>query len=329
MPQKTRLIQLPLVGKVFLCVLAIVYLGYLVGLVNYLSTSTSNSAIVDHQLTNLDDSLKHWTVTAMRNADDVDELSINTFDQTTDFNLQQASIDTGKTTAGQQPGQPPTNGDSSFPITTVGKVFFSDKDGRDYVCSGTSVISNNHNVVDTAGHCLYWNGSWMQNVIFCPQYDSGNTPFGCWAARELVAPADWLNAGQNDFHHDFGMAIVAPNSQGNLTDMVGGVGWAYNQSTELTFYAYGYPAGHPFDGQTRKSCEERAGKGYSMGSGTVIAIPCDMTGGSSGGPWFIKVDGNWYVNGHNDFVSSARPGHMFSPYYDDTWFALYKKAQDS
>src|SRR5262249_17940670 len=134
MPQKPRLIQLPLVGKVFLCVLAIVYLGYLVGLVNSLSPSSrSTSPIVEHQLTNLDDSLSHWTVTAMRNADDVDELNVNASDQTT-FNLQQASIDNSKT-AGQQPGTPPSNGDSSFPITTVGKVFFSDQDGRDYVCS--------------------------------------------------------------------------------------------------------------------------------------------------------------------------------------------------
>jgi len=52
-----------------------------------------------------------------------------------------------------------------------------------------------------------------------------------------------------------------------------------------------------------------------------------MTGGSSGGPWFIKIGGNWYLNGHNDFISSMQPGHMFSPYYDDTWYALYDKAQ--
>ncbi len=59
----------------------------------------------------------------------------------------------------------------------------------------------------------------------------------------------------------------------------------------------------------------------------VVSIPCNMTGGSSGGPWFIKIGGNWYLNGHNDFISSMQPGHMFSPYYDDTWYALYDKAQ--
>ena len=84
------------------------------------------------------------------------------------------------------------------------------------------------------------------------------------------------------------MVIVAPNSQGNLTDLVGGAGWAYNQPVNQPFYAYGYPAGYPFDGQTRQSCEGSLGKSWRHGSGTVVSIPCDMTGGSSGGPWFIQ-----------------------------------------
>jgi hypothetical protein len=54
-----------------------------------------------------------------------------------------------------------------------------------------------------------------------------------------------------------------------------------------------------------------------------------MTGGSSGGPWFIQINGNWYLNGHNDFTSILQPGHMFSPFYDDTWYALYEKAQQT
>ena len=37
-------------------------------------------------------------------------------------------------------------------------------------------------------------------------------------------------------------------------DVVGGIGWAYNQPTNQSFSAYGYPAGYPFDGQSRKSC---------------------------------------------------------------------------
>jgi len=54
-----------------------------------------------------------------------------------------------------------------------------------------------------------------------------------------------------------------------------------------------------------------------------------MTAGFSRGPWFIQISGNWYLNGHNDFTSSLQFGSMFSPYYDDTWYALYNKAQQT
>jgi V8-like Glu-specific endopeptidase len=268
-------------------------------------------------------SVAHWTVASMRNATDADQQDITT------SNLVQQSSDTdisrGKAT--KQQGKSSRLESQTFPLSTVGKVFFSNAAGHNMTCSGTAVISANSSVVDTAGHCIYHSGEWMQNVVFCPLYDSGTTPYGCWAARDLEAPADWINAQPNDYHHDFGMIVVAANDQGLLTAVVGGVGWAYNQTIDQPFYAYGYPAGYPFDGQSRKSCENAAGTIWQHGAGNAIAIPCDMTGGSSGGPWFIKIGTTWYLNGHNDFVNWSHPEHMFSPYYDDTWYAMYDKAQ--
>ena len=324
MPQLQRLILHPLAGKIFLCVLASVYLVYLVAFVRFLSTSlsTPSQTIIEHPVnTNPDVAVKHWTAVSMRDATDVDQQIGPAFE------LTQGSNDTSLGKAAQQQGQPPRNGNLSYPLSTVGKVFFSNRAGQDLVCSGTAVVSSNQSVVDTAGHCLYWNGDWVQNLIFCPLYENGRTPFGCWAARDLEVPSDWLGAKPNDYHHDFGMAIVSPNSQGVLTDLVGGAGWANNQPVNQPYYAYGYPAAYPFDGQTRKSCEGSIGKSWQHGGGTVVSIPCNMTGGSSGGPWFIKISGNWYLNGHNDFTSIIQLGHMFSPYYDDTWYALYDKAQ--
>jgi V8-like Glu-specific endopeptidase len=323
MPRKQRFIQHS-ADKIFLCLLACVYLVYLVtvGRFVYTSVLAPSTTIIDHSVnTNPDVEIKHWTVANMRNAVDADQQDGNASD------LTQGNIDKSEGKAAQQQGQPPRNGDPSYPLSTVGKVFFTNASGQNMTCSGTAVASLNHSVVDTAGHCLYWNGDWVQNLIFCPLYENGNTPYGCWAAHDLEVPADWINAKPNDLHRDLGMAIVAPNSQGVLTDLVGGAGWAYNQPVQQPFYAYGYPAGYPFDGQTRKSCEGGVGKSWQHGGGTVVSIPCNMTGGSSGGPWYIKSNGNWYLNGHNDFISSIQPGHMFSPYYDDTWYALYDKAQ--
>ncbi|HLZ80783.1 MAG TPA: hypothetical protein VKP04_04065 [Ktedonobacteraceae bacterium] len=321
MPQLHRFILHPLTNKVFLCLLAGAYLVYLVAFVHLLSPALPAPSIIEHAVDANPNVVKYWTVASMRDAIDADQQIGNAANPT------QASND-NPVKGVQQEGQPPRNGDPSYPLTTVGKVFFSNDAGQNLVCSGTAIASLNQSVVDTAGHCIYWNGGWVKNLIFCPLYDNGNTPYGCWAARDLEVPADWIGAKPNDFHHDFGMAIVSANNEGVLTDLVGGAGWAYNQPVNQPFYAYGYPAGYPFDGQTRQSCDEgSSGKSWQHGGGTVVSIPCNMTGGSSGGPWFIKSGGNWYLDGHNDFISSLQPGHMFSPYYDDTWYALYDKAQ--
>jgi V8-like Glu-specific endopeptidase len=326
MSELHRLILHPLVGKIFLCLLAGVYLVYLVAFGHFLSASLSAPAvtIIEHPVnTNPDVTTKHWTMASMEAATDADQQ----IGYTSDFT--QGNFDTSQGKAAQQEGQPPSNGDASYPLSTVGKVFLTNAAGQDLSCSGTAVVSNNHSVVDTAGHCLYLNGNWVQNVIFCPLYENGGTPYGCWAARDLEVPSDWIDGRPNDYHHDFGMVIVASNNQGDLTDVVGGVGWAYNQPINQPFSAYGYPAAYPFDGQTRQSCEGLIGTNWQHGGGTVVSITCGMTGGSSGGPWFIQISGNWYLNGHNDFTSNVQPGHMFSPYYDDTWYALYDKAQQT
>ncbi|MDQ6662171.1 MAG: hypothetical protein M3Z24_14550 [Chloroflexota bacterium] len=326
MRQLQKLILHRLFDKIFLCVLAIAYLMYVNASGHFLTTwlSVPSEAVSEQPVnTNPATAVKYWTVASMRGATNADLLSGKA------SGLTQEGSGTSQGKAIQKKGQLPRNRDLSYPVSTVGKVFATNAIGQDLTCSGTAVVSSNHSVVDTAGHCLYRYGNWVHNVIFCPLYENGTTPYSCWAARALEVPSDWISAQPNDYHHDFGMAIVSPNSQGNLTDLVGGAGWAYNQPANQAFYAYGYPAAYPFDGQTRQSCEASFGIDWQHGSGTVVSIPCNMTGGSSGGPWFIQIRGNWYLNGHNDFTSSRQLGHIFSPYYDDTWYTLYTKAQQT
>ena len=239
MPQKPRFIQTSLPVKIFLCVLVSVYMIYLVGLSHFLYPSlwTPSTTIVEHSADTSPNVVEtYWTMASMQTATNADQQIGNAATLTEGNNDQSA----GK--AEQRQGQPPQNGDSSYPLSTVGKVFMTNAAGQNMVCSGTAVTSLNQSVVDTAGHCLYWNGGWVHNVIFCPQYKNGNTPYGCWAARDLEAPSDWVDARLNDFHHDMGMAIVSPNSQGTLTDVVGGAGWAYDQTVEQSYSAYGYHA---------------------------------------------------------------------------------------
>ncbi len=219
---------------------------------------------------------------------------------------------------------------SYYPYSTVGKIFFTDpQTGYNYVCSGASVNSTNLNVVDTAGHCVVGGGSagdWYTNWAFCPQYYYGYAPYGCWYARYSVTSYDWFYSGS--LEDDFGDVAVWPNAYGNLVNVVGGTGWAYGQSTSQYFYPFGYPAEAPFDGNSMYYCAD-TGTAYGFDDGTVISAYCDMTGGSSGGPWLISLNGTFgYVNGHNDFKYTSDNYHMYSPYYDSDWYNVFNVAQN-
>jgi len=328
MPRGFHFLQTWLGRLLLLGVLVSASLVYVTVSHQYLfNTFFGSSDVVVHQADSSTSSeLQYWTPAAMNSAVDED---VATGSMDTSNDAVQANASTG--TMAQEVGVPPSNGSVSFPTATVGKIFFV-SGGRNYVCSGTAIVSQNKNTMDTAGHCLYMYGTWSTNVIFCPLYDHGNGPYGCWAATNLLIPSDWeADASTNDLHHDMGEVVVAPNAAGNLTDVVGGAGWAYNVSATQAFYAYGYPAGSPFDGQSQKSCSDGSkGTVWKHGGGQVVSIPCNMTGGSSGGGWFIKnSDGSqWFLNGHNDFTSSMKQGHMFSPIYDSTWYDMYNKAQN-
>ncbi|HEU5383375.1 MAG TPA: hypothetical protein VFV38_48865 [Ktedonobacteraceae bacterium] len=323
----------PLVEKLFLGGLAVVYALYLIGYVRgfFPTASTPPITIIKHTLpTNSSAILHYWTPANIRSAiDDDQKLSQGSnLDRQGNGNQQ---VNPQAAQRGQ--GTPPDRGDASlYPLSTVGKLFFV-RSGQRYVCSGTAIVSANHNTVNTAAHCLYQIGvdrigSWAEEVLFCPLYDNANGPYGCWAAHTLEVPSDWIVNPKNAFYHDMGMVVVNANNEGNLTDVVGGAGWAYNQPVGQYFYAYGYPTSSPFEGKTTSFCQGE-GIPWSQAGGPVVSLLCATTEFSSGGPWFIEDGGNWYLGGHNDFVRNVQPGHIFSPYYDNTWHALYEQAQEA
>ena len=282
--------------------------------------------------------IAYWTPARMRSALSADKLLANA--KFTHPSSQGGTPGFGAPAIpqGQQGGNTPDatlvphSSYPTFPYSTVGKVFFKDsRTGLNYVCSGASTNSNNKSVVDTAGHCVVQGGSggnWYTNWVFCPQYYNGSTPFGCWVARQLWSINIWVSTGS--FEDDFGDAIVSPNSHGDIVNVVGGTGWAYNYSTSQNFTALGYPAASPFNGNLMYKCGPTFPSTVAgFDDGKVIAIPCNMTGGSSGGPWLISLNGTFgYVNGHNDFKYNSDPAHMYSPYYDGDWFIVFNSAQN-
>lgn len=219
------------------------------------------------------------------------------------------------------PGAPWTGGGAV--VRTAGRVFFTYQ-GRQASCSGNAVTSTNESVVMTAGHCVKLDGAFHTNWVFVPAYDNGNAPYGTWAARSLRATPQWV--ATEDINYDIGAAVVNPLNGQTLTDTVGGQGVAFNQSRTQNMYAFGWPAAAPYDGTRMIYC---SGTTFNAFLSNGIGMTCDMTGGASGGPWFIRFSettGTGLVNSVNSYKINFIPTWMFGPYFGTDAQNVYNAA---
>lgn len=190
-----------------------------------------------------------------------------------------------------------------------GKLFMYDALlQKDYVCSASVINTASHEVLVTAGHCLYSGQSstggnqprWWQNVRFVPQYKNGVRPYGTWHADYLAVTYNWYWSGGPvwstntwlGYQHDFGMVLLKPggtSGTSKVQDVVGANGWAYNVSHSYTGHIFGYPKNYN-NGQVLKACVASVGND-SNGLG-LSAATCNFAGGASGGPWLAAYDGS-------------------------------------
>ncbi|MEU7150933.1 peptidase [Streptomyces sp. NPDC045456] len=210
---------------------------------------------------------------------------------------------------------------------TAGRVFFTYQ-GRTASCSGNAVTSANKSTVLTAGHCVKLNGAWHGDWVFVPGYHDGQAPYGKWAAAKTLATPQWT-ASEN-INYDIGAAVVAPVGGQRLTDVVGGQGLAFNTGYNKPMYAFGYPAAAPYDGSELIYCSGNTIKDPLFS--TDHGLSCNMTGGSSGGPWFTSFDeaaGTGLQSSVNSFGYTFLPNTMFGPYFGADAENLYDEAQSS
>ena len=206
------------------------------------------------------------------------------------------------------------------PVPTIGKVFFT-LGGADYVCSADAVSAPNGSTVSTAGHCVNeGGGAYASRWTFVPAYENGSAPYGQWSATAYASPSQWTASG--DISYDAAFVRVAPRNGATLAQTVGSTPVAFNQSRGLTYEAFGYPAAAPFTGETLQSYFGRA-TADPFGQSQSQGIPCDMTGGSSGGPWFLTSGAQ---NSVNSFGYDAVQNRMFGPYFGTVVQSSYTAA---
>lgn len=220
-----------------------------------------------------------------------------------------------------------------FPYVFVGKVFFTIPGQGDYVCSGSVVNAPNLSLVWTAGHCVYSPGvGWHTNFVFYPARHEGQNPYAFWTANTLGTTTGWANNGM--FEYDHGAAFMNPGGPGAgnfLIGQTGYLGFAANLPRQQHWHLQGYPAEFPFDGEHHHLCAtDWATDDQPDGTPGVdpqtIGVGCDMTGGSSGGPWVVDLNGQPgsgnIVNGNTSYRYLGIPNRLYGPYFGDGAIAL-------
>jgi hypothetical protein len=187
-------------------------------------------------------------------------------------------------------------------------------------CSGTLVRPG---VLLTAGHCLYTDGQWLADRGSCDVYavpannTNETTPYGSWCVTEMWTPSQW--SGGEDQQYDWGLAYLPPDSSGRYPGDYAGI-WDATWNAQLTpgehMLKIGYPAEGAFltdqwfYGNGQYFCDNIwDGEAGTWNSPSQVAYvwyvkPCEMNGGSSGGPTlaYFPAQGEWMLVGVNNLA---------------------------
>jgi hypothetical protein len=223
-------------------------------------------------------------------------------DETYELNLDLQAPDAVPQTYGAAPTNPKDGPYGPFQRWTMqgrydvwprfihGKFFFS-LGGKNYVCSATVIGAS---VIATAGHCVSdGSGTVATNFLFCPGYSQAGemAGAGCWGVRGGYITSAWLNSADPDYDY----ACLITNLTGSqyaglIGNKTGWAGYAYNFSSTQPIVEFGYPAAAPFTGTTiQQVASTEWYEVHFVGGGQPSKfIGSDLTGGSSGGGWFLS-----------------------------------------
>nr|WTA00145.1 peptidase [Streptomyces sp. NBC_00857] len=230
------------------------------------------------------------------------------------------SVDLGPTGPKAKPWQ-------GTALKTVGRLFFVNANGADTWCTASAVKSANRSAVMTAAHCVRRGsspGNTNTSMVFVPGYDKGTKPHGAFTVRTATTPHSWETESTNDIS----TLVVDTDKNGRkLTDVVGSQDIAFNRPVGGTISSFGYSATRPQLGEELLHCVGTAKKRDGL-----QAIPCDMSGGSSGGPWladFNTTTGKGVLVSVNSSLDSLAPTEMQGEVLGATAKKVYDQAQHS
>ncbi len=163
--------------------------------------------------------------------------------------------------------------------------------------------------------------------------------YGCWVADAIFGDTAFLNAGgfnNTAVQHDWAFAVVSTGGKSATStaqlDATVGVKFPIavrRLSSGNTLSAFGYPAAGRYKGKDLTYCRGPIGQDPNT-SNTTWSMPCNMTGGSSGGPWVSTTTAR-YPQASTTLRSLNSYGYsgisnMYGPKFNNNAQAVYTAA---
>jgi hypothetical protein len=215
---------------------------------------------------------------------------------------------------------------------TIGKVFFTVGD-KEYWCSASSIQSKYHNLVATAGHCVFdegvQNGA-LDNWVFIPGYYQGKAPWGIYVGKTAYTHYDF--AVYEDYDSDYafvtvyngityaGEKVVTKDTFDNWQ------GYKYAKDVEITADEY------------KKKVDEKGGESsdaWSKTTGSETVLPWGTAGGTvatkevTKDEWDKAPSENTAVNYHKSKIKHPVTEIVDEATYNAYTGPGYKKLVDS
>ena len=175
----------------------------------------------------------------------------------------------------------------NLPWSAIGKLYFYVPSYGEYFYCSAAVIGPQQIV--TAAHCLVsfneTNASYSDVhtlIIFVPAERFGLGPYGSFYGRYSFIPFNYVKSGA--ISDDIGIVVLDDNTlHYPVSYYTGYLGYTWNQPYVNQLHAIGYA--EEFSRHYSTICAAESLSREQIGVSNILAMGCDMTFGSSGGPW--------------------------------------------
>jgi V8-like Glu-specific endopeptidase len=173
-----------------------------------------------------------------------------------------------------------------------------------FLSNGCSAALFHRRLIFTAAHCLYdteknaWNS--FDGFTFSPGKTDKGDVVGLWNLDWMMIPTAYVDKSSYSPSNDWGIARLSANAAGYPGTSLGwfGYGWRSSLTDRPAVINLGYPSTFWFT-MRQDSCK------FKSQSGTVVRHRCDITGGSSGGPFYEGAP-NY---GSGPYIVADQSGH--------------------